>query len=66
MAGETHTWKAGDLVQLKPTGPVMAVQFVEPNGLFLKASWFSGKKHEQGRFATASLQAPPVDDDSDS
>lgn len=65
MAEGEKSWKAGDLVQLKPTGPIMAVQSVEPNGQFLKASWFSGKKHEQGRFATASLQDPPVDDDVD-
>ena len=65
MADAETAWKAGDLVQLKPNGPTMAVQSVEPSGLFLKASWFSGKKHEQGRFAVASLQAPPADDDSD-
>lgn len=66
MADQTQTWKSGDLVQLKPTGPIMAVQSIEPSGMFLTASWFSGKKLEKGRFAIASLQTPPADDDGDS
>lgn len=58
-------WKIGDLVQLKPTGPIMAVQAVDTDGKALRASWFSGKKLESGRFASDSLQSPPADDDDD-
>ena len=54
MANETY--KVGDLVQLKSSGPAMTVYEVSRSGLHVKCQWFDGAKLEEGDFAMISLQ----------
>jgi uncharacterized protein YodC (DUF2158 family) len=56
-------FKVGDLVVLKSGGPPMTVQQVNSTmtpAHEIQCQWFSGKKLEQGYFASDSLtKAPP-------
>lgn len=46
----------GDLVSIKPGGPVMAVKSINGSGGdIFECQWFAGKKLEVGRFPAASL-----------
>lgn len=52
---EKEQFAVGTIVKLKSGGPDMTVQ-TEAKGGYIYAQWFAGKKLEQGRFPTSSLE----------
>lgn len=47
----------GDIVKLKSGGPEMTVQSLPPSANdYYYCQWFAGKKLEQGRFPTDSIE----------
>lgn len=51
-----HKFAVGDIVKLKSGGPAMTVQLKEVNNDYYMCQWFAGKKLENGRFKTDSLE----------
>jgi uncharacterized protein YodC (DUF2158 family) len=56
-----HSFKLGDIVQLKSGGPSMTVYEVDNDfgKPVVRCQWFAGKKLESGTFAVESIQPVP-------
>ena len=51
------TFQIGDVVQLKSGGPKMTVTSTDTYE-YVHTSWFTGTKHETGRFPSGALVTP--------
>ena len=61
MAKETK-FKVGEIVKLKSGGPEMTIQSLPgTSNEYYYCQWFAGKKLEQGRFPTDSLERVKVE-----
>jgi uncharacterized protein YodC (DUF2158 family) len=57
-----HTFKIGDIVELKSGGPPMTVVEWEDYRAEYRCQWFAGRKMESGHFPAESLIPSKVED----